>query len=57
MLRKVFPPFVEALSFSLKTKGCLMHLHNEIPALMPFCVNVAKCRSCSKYNQKLNQTG
>ena len=28
-----------------------MPLHNEIPALLPFCVDVAKCRSCSNYNQ------
>ena len=27
-----------ALSFSSKTEGCLMHLHNEIPGLLPFCV-------------------
>ena len=33
--------------FSSKTEGCLMHLHNEIPALLSFCVDVPKCRSCS----------
>ena len=27
-----------ALSLSSKTEGCLMHLHNEIPGLLPFCV-------------------
>ena len=47
MLQGVFPPFVFALSFSSKTERCLMHLHNEIPALLSFCVDVPKCRSCS----------
>ena len=46
-----------ALSFSSKTEGCVVHLHNEISGLLPFCVfEVAKCRSCSNYNQNPNQT-